>query len=186
MEHLQCQAYDEWFTSSLITSFMWPTWGPSGADRTQMGPMFAPWTLLSGPRCYCVVIICIIAKIDTCLKLDSIDVHQCKRKLRVHLVWQKVYPNDGLCLVYLSEPNTIPQTELYCIVFLRWHNTITHTMLHTSRKCPKEKQKFTTHKHINFERVIHFQRVCVRVCVCVGGGGGGGAISCAISQPHIN
>ena len=27
---------------------MWPTWGPSGADRTQMGPMFAPWTLLSG------------------------------------------------------------------------------------------------------------------------------------------
>ena len=26
---------------------MGPTWGPSGADRTQMGPMLAPWTLLS-------------------------------------------------------------------------------------------------------------------------------------------
>ena len=25
-----------------------PTWGPSGADRTQMGPMLVPWTLLSG------------------------------------------------------------------------------------------------------------------------------------------
>ena len=25
-----------------------PTWGPSGADRTQVGPMLAPWTLLSG------------------------------------------------------------------------------------------------------------------------------------------
>ena len=24
-----------------------PTWGPSGADRTQVGPMLAPWTLLS-------------------------------------------------------------------------------------------------------------------------------------------
>ena len=24
------------------------TWGPSGADRTQVGPMLAPWTLLSG------------------------------------------------------------------------------------------------------------------------------------------
>ena len=27
---------------------MGPTWGPSGAVRTQMGPMLAPWTLLSG------------------------------------------------------------------------------------------------------------------------------------------
>ena len=26
---------------------MGPTWGPSGADRTQVGPMLAPWTLLS-------------------------------------------------------------------------------------------------------------------------------------------
>ena len=25
-----------------------PTWGPSGADRTQVGPMLATWTLLSG------------------------------------------------------------------------------------------------------------------------------------------
>ena len=24
------------------------SWGPSGADRTQVGPMLAPWTLLSG------------------------------------------------------------------------------------------------------------------------------------------
>ena len=27
---------------------MGTTWGPSGADRTQVGPMLAPWTLLSG------------------------------------------------------------------------------------------------------------------------------------------
>ena len=33
---------------SLITMFMGPTWGPTGADRTQVGPMLAPWTLLSG------------------------------------------------------------------------------------------------------------------------------------------
>ena len=29
---------------------MGPTWGPSGADRSQMGPMLAPWILLSGQR----------------------------------------------------------------------------------------------------------------------------------------
>ena len=33
---------------SLIARFMGPTWGPSGADRTHVGPMLAPWTLLSG------------------------------------------------------------------------------------------------------------------------------------------
>ena len=35
---------------SLMTSFMGPTLGPSGADRTQVGPMLAPWILLSGVR----------------------------------------------------------------------------------------------------------------------------------------
>ena len=37
--------------ASLIARFMGPTWGPSGADRTQVGPMMAPWTLLSGMVC---------------------------------------------------------------------------------------------------------------------------------------
>ena len=27
---------------------MGPTWGPSGTDRTQIGPVLVPWTLLSG------------------------------------------------------------------------------------------------------------------------------------------
>ena len=30
------------------TQLMGPTWGPSGADRTQVGPMLATWTLLLG------------------------------------------------------------------------------------------------------------------------------------------
>ena len=34
--------------TSLIAMFMGPTWSPPGADRTQVGPMLAPWTLLSG------------------------------------------------------------------------------------------------------------------------------------------
>ena len=33
---------------SPIARFMGPTWGPSGADRTKVGPMLAPWNLLSG------------------------------------------------------------------------------------------------------------------------------------------
>ena len=34
--------------STLIARFMGPTWGLPGADRTQVGPMLASWTLLSG------------------------------------------------------------------------------------------------------------------------------------------
>ena len=33
---------------ALLARFMGPSWGPSGADRTQVGPMLAPWSLLSG------------------------------------------------------------------------------------------------------------------------------------------
>ena len=33
---------------TLIARFIGTTWGPSGADRTQVGPMLAPWTLWSG------------------------------------------------------------------------------------------------------------------------------------------
>ena len=35
-------------SQSLIARFRGPTWGPSGADRTPVGPMLAPWILLSG------------------------------------------------------------------------------------------------------------------------------------------
>ena len=31
-----------------ISKFMGPTWGPPGSCRPQMGPMLAPWILLSG------------------------------------------------------------------------------------------------------------------------------------------
>ena len=36
----------------LTPRIMGPTWGAPGDDRTQVGPVFAPWTLLSGPRTY--------------------------------------------------------------------------------------------------------------------------------------
>ena len=34
--------------NSLVARFMGPTWGQSGADRIQVGPMLALWTLLYG------------------------------------------------------------------------------------------------------------------------------------------
>ena len=52
---------------TLIAKFMGPTWGPSGVDRTQVGPMLAPWTLLSGNTWICFALfptricICIVS-----------------------------------------------------------------------------------------------------------------------------
>ena len=37
-----------WLVGILIARFMGPPWGPPGADRALVGPMLAPWTLLSG------------------------------------------------------------------------------------------------------------------------------------------
>ena len=37
-----------------IARFMWPTWGPPGPCRPQVGPALAPWTLLSGTRLRCL------------------------------------------------------------------------------------------------------------------------------------
>ena len=39
------------YKTPLIARFIGPTWGPLGADRTQVGPMLAPWALLSGTVC---------------------------------------------------------------------------------------------------------------------------------------
>ena len=40
--------------------FMEPTWGPPGADRTQVGPVWAPWKLLSGNGHISVLIVSIM------------------------------------------------------------------------------------------------------------------------------
>ena len=37
-----------WQEAYQITRFMGPTWGTPGSCRPQMGPMMAPWILLSG------------------------------------------------------------------------------------------------------------------------------------------
>ena len=42
-----CEIAVSWMTSQ-IARFMGPKWGPPGASRTKVGPMLAPWTLLSG------------------------------------------------------------------------------------------------------------------------------------------
>ena len=57
-----------------ITKFMGPTWGPSGADRTQTGLMLAPCALLSGEH-HGYMSFCIWQKIERlsgCISLNKL------------------------------------------------------------------------------------------------------------------
>ena len=71
------------YVNTLITRFMGPTWGPSGADRTQVGPMLAPWTLLSG-----------------CVHLRQRDVitHSCANEIAINaMVWMSMIMINDRC-----------------------------------------------------------------------------------------
>ena len=56
---------NEWILSGVPESKVHgPTRGPSGADRTHVGPMLAPWTLLFGvPNRYPSFVICAFAQL---------------------------------------------------------------------------------------------------------------------------
>ena len=63
---------------TLIARFMGPTWGPSWVDRTHLGPMLAPWTLLSWIHFICQIIL------EFCTKHGSDTVVFCAE---VHSDW---------------------------------------------------------------------------------------------------
>ena len=78
-QHSKTQWVCTWGVLSLIARFMGPTCDPSGADRTQVGPMLAPWTLLCGY---------LTCEIYTCMHLPEViliaDGH--RRKLQCCVV----------------------------------------------------------------------------------------------------
>ena len=114
----------QWFKQSRIARFMGPTWGPPGADRTLVGPMLAPWTLLSGMACHLAVwhhmiliwtyfVLLFIGLLGTnlskmCIKIQSFSL---KKKLSCFFIFQARFSDQRLryllsnCLqVIVSEP----------------------------------------------------------------------------------
>ena len=59
---------------SQIAKFMGPTWGPPGSCRPQMGPMLAPWTLLSGMWCKWLWLLCVFPRVDSLTVIAVIGV----------------------------------------------------------------------------------------------------------------
>ena len=99
--------------TTLIARYMGPTWGPSGADKTQVGPTLAPWTLLSGPRCHVLYPV---------LTVETYHAHQ--------LVWTYKHVCLGkfyrICLRFCvrqsnSTKNIAPSIwDLRCCYYITW------------------------------------------------------------------
>ena len=79
-----------------IPIFMGPTWGPPGSCRPQMGPMLAPWTLLSGDSPHARPSASVVPVVCSC----AVDLWtRC-------FTDQKVTPNIHVC-----KPNVVPNAS---------------------------------------------------------------------------
>ena len=75
-----------------IARFMGPTWGPSGADRSQVGPILAPWTMLSGYyHIWLLTFVKSIRPIRTILYIPSHCTTSLTKKL-THIIERMLYP----------------------------------------------------------------------------------------------
>ena len=111
--------------SILIARFMGPIWGPSGADRTQVGPMWDTWTLLSGSLDYlkflCNIWVCSTDPFS-CIsswgymcnlycyhqQTESINLSQCCHIFPWWWVWFG-------CTIILCSPRPLPRRSLLCV-----------------------------------------------------------------------
>ena len=118
--------------ASQIARLMGPTWGQPGSCRSQMGPMLAPWTLLSRSLRQCKVDIAGNSRPPTgchhCGQTLTID-HMLLKCALLQECRDEYYTVDSLNALF----DTIPET---CIVeFLReagffyliWCNSLTST-----------------------------------------------------------
>ena len=85
---------------SQIARFIGPTWGPPGSCRPQMGPMLAPWTLLSGM--IAVAVVPCVATQSAAMTVFMLDTHVPVRMsslaipvLRKDRKWKYVYVSSN-------------------------------------------------------------------------------------------
>ena len=120
--------------NSKKARFMGPTWGPSGADRTQVGPMLAPWTLLSG-----------------CLPAHDPPTSNASSGLGAHLVHRDIIPTKiGPCRTPKPNQNEGPvnsQNEYYADTD-KYFNICVHILVHYVFNCGQNYQMVKKNCHL--------------------------------------
>ena len=105
--------------ASMIARFRGPTLGPSGADRAQVGPTLAPWTLLSG----------ILGNVsgrdvDSSVTLRATDTTK----------FQVLHINKNLQRAYIprvGHPEKLTQEGVLVIYHVYFHHTSSWLMCHS-------------------------------------------------------
>ena len=95
--------------TTLIARFVGSTWGPSGADRTQVGPMLAPWTLLSGNSWFVRTIKCLSQHMPNWYFVKNIEY---RMSLSIHFVvwsWRISY-------LFKIKKNTITHMIVFVLI----------------------------------------------------------------------
>ena len=121
--NLRTEGYHD---ATLVARFMGPTWGPSGADRTQVGPILAPLTLLSGQLCVNGgTIVC-----RNGVEVQTITSH--KTGMWLHMMTSSngnIFRVTGHLCGEFTGPRWIPRTkasnaELWCFLWSASHQTV--------------------------------------------------------------
>ena len=102
---------------------MGSTWGPSGADRTHVGPMLVPWTLPSGDWIYPIPAPILLMSNFSHKYIDSLTVYTIVQDQAHWCVSGKL---EGISVPYVKAPvhNRIE------ICYLTWYVMYTGIMIH--------------------------------------------------------
>ena len=92
---------------------MGPTWGPSGADRTQVGPMLAPRTLLSGK------VLTLSSQKEYYSGFFQHCLHWKSTKVLEHIFTFQL--NQIPCRSILNRRDIDPFKSKGILLFIRWH-----------------------------------------------------------------
>ena len=95
---------------------MGPTWGPSGADRTQMGPMLTPWTLLSGMLSWH----CKQNNIPLLWTILEKNLYRCAHTYNLKAEWVKCWQNT-LGTKHRSHTNLCDRKMIHPIDWIQLH-----------------------------------------------------------------
>ena len=95
--------------TTQIAKFIGPTWCPPGSCRPQVGPMLAPWTLLSGHQGELMVHVCCGA---TCLSHKAHGMH---RRLLHKYLWN-CYLYDS----FVKVTDSVCGNDTYVQILTAW------------------------------------------------------------------
>ena len=121
---------------------MGPTWGPPGSCRPQVGPMSAPWTLLSGTY-QCSDNTCCVLRCSLFVSFDGLSVRQNYMHCTLYFVHRLGERGSLFCcldvaLIYKS-PRQIPDSQIDLFVLLTYR---VHSNRSTSAELDTEKSPY--------------------------------------------